>query len=390
MKIIKKEKFEMTKKTVAEEIKEEVDAGYNAPSNVNEIEVINTYELEEKAREVVPKGGFDYMSGASGDKFTLKQNTKAWDKKGILPRVLADVEFPETSTSIFGQDLKVPFIMSPIAAHGLAHQSKEAGTAKGIAEFGGTIMSISAYSGASFSEIEEGLKDNNRWFQIYMSKDDEMNKNIIDEAKADGATAIILTADATLSGNRDKDDHNKFVYPFGMPIVSRYLKGGAKNMSLNNIYAQSKQKISVNDVHFLKEYSGLPVFVKGIQTPEDAMAAIGAGAAGIWVSNHGGRQLDGAPGSFEALEAISKAVQGRVPIVFDSGIRRGEHIFKAIASGADIVGVGRPVLYGLALGGWKGVQSVFEYFEEDLKRVMQLAGTQTIEDIKHARLFDIK
>ncbi|MCT8310282.1 alpha-hydroxy-acid oxidizing protein [Tetragenococcus halophilus] len=381
----------MTKKDITEENKEDVNnGGYDAPSNVNEVEVINTYELEEKAKEVVPKGGFDYMSGASGDEFTLQQNTKVWDKKGILPRVLADVEFPETSTSIFGQELKVPFVMSPIAAHGLAHQTKEAGTARGIAEFGGSIMSISAYSGASFSEIEEGLKDNKRWFQIYMSKDDEMNKNIIDEAKADGASAIILTADATLGGNRDRDDRNKFVYPFGMPIVSRYLKGDAKNMSLNNIYAQSKQKISTDDVHFLKEYSGLPVFVKGIQTPEDAMSALGAGADGIWVSNHGGRQLDGAPGSFEALESISKAVQGRAPIVFDSGIRRGEHMFKALAAGADIVGIGRPVLYGLALGGWKGVQSVFEYFENDLRRVMQLAGTQTIEDIKKARLFDIK
>ncbi|MEL5941110.1 alpha-hydroxy-acid oxidizing protein, partial [Tetragenococcus halophilus] len=188
----------MTKKDITEENKEDVNnGGYDAPSNVNEVEVINTYELEEKAKEMVPKGGFDYMSGASGDEFTLQQNTKVWDKKGILPRVLADVEFPETSTSIFGQELKVPFVMSPIAAHGLAHQTKEAGTARGIAEFGGSIMSISAYSGASFSEIEEGLKDNKRWFQIYMSKDDEMNKNIIDEAKADGASAIILTADAT-------------------------------------------------------------------------------------------------------------------------------------------------------------------------------------------------
>jgi len=154
---------------------------------------------------------------------------------------------------------------------------------------------------------------------------------------------------------------NKFVYPFGMPIVSRYLTGSGKNMSLNNIYAQSKQKINPADVKFLAEYLGLPIFVKGIQTSEDALLAIGAGAAGIWVSNHGGRQLDEAPGSFDTLAEISKAVA-----------------------------VGRSVLYGLALGGWKGVKSVLEYFETDLKRVMQLAGTQTIEDVKKAYLFDIK
>ncbi|WP_411852818.1 lactate oxidase [Vagococcus salmoninarum] len=363
---------------------------YDAPTIEQELEVISTYRLEEEARAVVPKGGFDYMSGASGDEFTLRQNDEAWLNKGILPRVLANVENPDTATSVLGIDLKVPFIMAPIAAHGLAHATKEAGTAKGISEFGGTIMSISAYSGATFEEIDKGLNGNPRWFQIYMSKDEEMNKNILDEAKADGATAIILTADATLSGNRERDMLNKFVYPFGMPIVSRYLTGSGKNMSLNNIYAQSKQKIEAADVKFLAEYSGLPILVKGIQTPEDANIAIGAGAAGVWVSNHGGRQLDQAPGSFDTLAEISEAVAGRVPIIFDSGVRRGEHIFKALASGADIVAVCRPVLFGLALGGWKGVKSVLEYFEKDLKRVMQLAGTQTIKDVKKARLFDMK
>lgn len=316
---------------------------YDAPTAIQDIEVVNTYELEERAREIVPHGGFNYMAGGSGDEYTLRQNVKAWETKRILPRVLSDVEFPDTSTKIFEHEIKVPFIMAPIAAHGLAHETKEAGTAKGISEFG-TIMSISAYSGAKFEEIEEGLNGAPRWFQIYMSKDDEFNKNIIDEAKADGATAIILTADSTLSGNRERDIRNKFVYPFGMPIVSRYLTGSGKDMSLNNIYSQSKQKISAKDVQFLKEYSGLPIFVKGIQSAEDALLAVGAGADGVWVSNHGGRQLDGAPGSFEMLEEISEALAGRVPIVFDSGIRRGEHIFKALASGADIVALGRPCI----------------------------------------------
>lgn len=362
---------------------------YNAPTEVKELDIINTIELEDFAKEIVPAGGFDYMAGGSGDEFTLRRNVSSFNKKGILPRVARNIEFPETNTKIFDHDLKVPFIMAPIAAHGLAHETKEAGTAKGISEFGGTIMSISAYSGATFEEIDEGLAGNPRWFQIYMSKNDDLNKNILDEAKADGASAIILTADSTLSGNRDRDSRNKFVYPFGMPIVSRYLTGSGANMSLNNIYSQSKQKINLEDIKFIKDYSGLPVFLKGIQTPEDAIAAIAAGVDGVWVSNHGGRQLDGAPGSFEVLEEIAEAVAGQVPIVFDSGIRRGEHIFKALASGADIVALGRPVLFGLALGGWKGVKSVFEYFEKDLQRVMQLTGCQTINDIKNARMKDL-
>ncbi len=366
-----------------------VENKYNAPTEVRDIDIVNTLELEQLAKEIVPHGGYDYISGGSGDEYTLKQNIKSFNHKGILPRVLADVEHPDTATSILGHDIKAPFIMAPIAAHGLAHETKEAGTARGVAEFG-TIMSISAYSGAKFEEIEKGLNGSPRWFQLYMSKDDELNKKIVDEAKQDGATAIILTADSTLSGNREKDMRNKFVYPFGMPIVSRYLTGSGANMSLNNIYAQSKQKISPRDVTFLADYSGLPIIVKGIQAPEDALLAMGAGASGVWVSNHGGRQLDGSPGSFDTLEAISKAVAGRVPIIFDSGIRRGEHIFKALASGADVVAIGRPALYGLALGGWKGVKNVFDYFHTDLKRVMQLAGTQTVEDIKNTTLVDNK
>lgn len=366
------------------------ELNYAAPTQVRELDIVNTIELEELAKPLLPKGGFDYMAGGSGDEFTLRRNVESFNFKGILPGVAHDVEFPDTSTSIFNIDLKVPFIMSPIACHGLAHASKEAGTAKGIHEFGGTLMSISAYSGATFEEINAGLQDTPRWFQIYMSKDNEFNKNILDEAKADGATAIILTADATISGNRDRDVKNKFVYPFGLPIVQRYLTGTGANMSLNNIYAQSKQKICMDDIRFIKEYSGLPVFLKGVQSPEDAIAAIQAGADGIWVSTHGGRQLDGAPGSFEMLPYIAQAVDHRVPIVFDSGVRRGEHIFKALASGADLVGLGRPILFGLALGGFKGVQSVLEYFEQDLKRVMQLTGCQTIEDVKHAHLVDLK
>ena len=363
---------------------------YGTPDHVKKLEIFNTIELEDLAKEVIPHGGFDYLAGGSGDEFTLRRNVESFNFKGIVPRVAANVEFPETNTKIFEHELKVPYIMAPIAAHGLAHQSKEAGTARGIREFGGSLMSISAYSGATFEEIDEGLQDTPRWFQIYMSKDDQLNKSILDEAKADGATAIILTADATVGGNRHRDEKNHFVYPFSMPIVARYLTGTGKDMSLNNIYGQSKQKITMDDIRFIKEYSGLPVFLKGVQAPEDAEAAIQAGVDGIWVSTHGGRQLDGAPGSFEMLPAIAKVVDKRVPIVFDSGIRRGEHIFKALASGADIVAIGRPVLFGLALGGWQGVQSVFEYFERDLKRVMQLAGTQTIEDIKNTQLIDLR
>nr|7F20_A Chain A, L-lactate oxidase [Aerococcus viridans]7F20_B Chain B, L-lactate oxidase [Aerococcus viridans]7F21_A Chain A, L-lactate oxidase [Aerococcus viridans]7F21_B Chain B, L-lactate oxidase [Aerococcus viridans] len=360
---------------------------YNAPSEIKYIDVVNTYDLEEEASKVVPHGGFNYIAGASGDEWTKRANDRAWKHKLLYPRLAQDVEAPDTSTEILGHKIKAPFIMAPIAAHGLAHTTKEAGTARAVSEFG-TIMSISAYSGATFEEISEGLNGGPRWFQIYMAKDDQQNRDILDEAKSDGATAIILTADSTVSGNRDRDVKNKFVYPFGMPIVQRYLRGTAEGMSLNNIYGASKQKISPRDIEEIAAHSGLPVFVKGIQHPEDADMAIKRGASGIWVSNHGARQLYEAPGSFDTLPAIAERVNKRVPIVFDSGVRRGEHVAKALASGADVVALGRPVLFGLALGGWQGAYSVLDYFQKDLTRVMQLTGSQNVEDLKGLDLFD--
>ena len=171
-------------------------------------------------------------------------------------------------------------------------------------------------------------------------------------------------------------------------MYKRQQYGSGQGRSIEQIYADAMQQIGPAEVERIAAYTRLPVIVKGIQAPEDALRAIDAGAAGVQVSNHGGRQLDGGPGSFEALPAVARAVNGRVPVIFDSGIRRGQHIFKALASGADVVAIGRPAIYGLALGGWMGVRSVFEFFRHELEMVMQLAGTPDIEAVKKTRLFD--
>ena len=152
------------------------------------------------------------------------------------------------------------------------------------------------------------------------------------------------------------------------------------------VYKSAKQRLSPRDVEFIAVYSGLPVYVKGPQCREDVERSLAAGASGIWVTNHGGRQIDGGPAAFDSLQEVAEAVAKRVPIVFDSGVRRGQHVFKALASGADLVAIGRPVIYGLALGGSVGVRQVFEHLNAELKTVMQLSGTQTIEDVKHFKL----
>lgn len=349
---------------------------------------VNTYDLEPRAEKVIPKGAFGYIASGAGDEFTLRENDRAFNHKLIIPHVLENVENPDPSTVVDGHKITAPIILAPVAAHKLANDSGEIGSAKGVHNFN-TIYTTSSYSSVDLPEITDALQGTPEWFQFYFSKDNEINKHIIDRVKALGIKKIILTADATVGGNREVDIRNQFVFPVNMPIVQEYLPQGV-GKSMNYVYGSAKQKLSAKDIEFIVNYSGLPVYVKGVQSAEDVNRAIDAGAAGIWVSNHGGRQLDGGPAAFDSLQYVAQAVNHRVPIVFDSGIRRGQHVFKALASGADLVAVGRPAIYGLALGGSKGVEQVFDKLTEELKMVMQLAGTQTVDDIKHYQLRDNK
>lgn len=358
-------------------------ASYTTSTAEKPLRITDIYELEKVAEKLIPAGGWGYIHGGAGDEWTMRQNTKAFNHKVIIPRVLADMEKPELETSVFGTGLRMPVIMAPVAAQGLANEEAEEGTAKGVAA-AGTIMAISSYAGKSIEEIAKAGGGAPQWFQLYLSKDDGFNRYVLDQAKENGMKAIILTADATVGGNREADIRNHFTFPLPMANLAKY--GQGKGQSIADIYAQALQKIAPADIEKVAAYTGLPVIVKGVQSPADAMLAIGAGAAGIYVSNHGGRQLDGGPASFDVLQPVAEAVDKRVPVIFDSGIRRGQHIFKALADGADIVAIGRPAIYGLAVGGWEGVESVFDYFYRELEMVMQLAGTKTVEDIKHTYL----
>ena len=357
---------------------------YQASTAEGAIDFINMYDLEEAAKEVIPKGGYGYISSGAGDIFTYRENEKAFNHKLIIPHVLRDVELPDTTTKFAGEQLSAPIIMAPVAAHGLANVAAERASAKGVARFG-TIYTASSYASCTLEEIREaGGANTPQWFQFYMSKDNGINRDILDMAKRNGAEAIVLTADATVGGNRETDRRNNFTFPLAMPIVQAYQSGIGQTMDA--VYGSSKQKLSPKDVEFIASYSDLPVYVKGVQSEEDVERALGSGASGLWVSNHGGRQLDGGPASFDSLEYVAEAAAGRAPIVFDSGVRRGQHVFKALASGADLVAIGRPAIYGLALGGATGVQQVFDFFKKELEMVMQFAGAQTVNDIKKITL----
>lgn len=362
--------------------------GYEQNENEQALDILNLPQLEADAKKIIPTGGFGYISGGSEDEWTLRANRTAFQHRQIVPKALSNIENPQTDTTVFGLNLKTPIMMAPAAAQGLAHAKGEVDTAKGVAKVGG-LMAQSTYSSTSIADTAAAGEGAPQFFQLYMSKDWEFNKSLLDEAKKAGVKAIILTVDATVDGYREADIINNFQFPIPMANLTKFSEGDGKGKGIGEIYAAAAQKIGPADLQQIIDYTDLPVIVKGVESAEDALYAIGAGAAGIYVSNHGGRQLNGGPASFDVLESVAKAVNHQVPVIFDSGVRHGSDVFKAIALGADLVAIGRPAIYGLALGGAEGVASVFTHLNDELKIIMQLAGTKTIDDIKQAELLNL-
>ncbi|PUT22228.1 lactate oxidase [Salmonella enterica subsp. enterica serovar Dublin] len=348
---------------------------YKASTDEKAIKMTNVASLEARVQARMEKGAFGYIRGGAEDENNLRSNTVSFDKKYIMPRVLQGIELKEIdlSTQLLGIPLKTPIIQAPMAAQGLAHASGELATAKGMAQVG-SIFSLSTYGNKTIEEVANVSGKNPFFFQLYMSKNNQFNEFILAQAVKHGAKAIILTVDSPVGGYREEDIKNNFQFPLGFANLEMFARKNddgsktGKGAGISEIYAQAKQAF----------------------TPEDAEIAIQAGAAGIWVSNHGGRQLDSGPSSFDMLPAIAKVVNKRVPVIFDSGVRRGSHIFKALASGADIVAVGRPVLYGLNLGGAQGVASVIEQLNKELTINMMLGGARNIEQVKTTRLLTEK
>ncbi|HFK8541518.1 TPA: lactate oxidase [Proteus mirabilis] len=369
-------------------------AEYKASTAEHPIKIVNLDTLENQVKENMDKGAFGYIRGGAEDENNLRSNTSAFNKKYIMPRALQGIEFSDLNlkTEFLGIKLDTPIIQAPMAAQGLAHQQGEVATAKGMAK-AGSIFSLSTYGNKTIKEVAQAQPGYPFFFQLYMSKNDAFNQYILSQAKQYGAKGIILTVDSPVGGYREDDIKNSFQFPLGFANLEAFAKISddksktGKGSGISEIYAQAKQAFTPADIQYVKKMSGLPVIVKGIGSPEDADTAIKAGADAIWVSNHGGRQLDSAPATIDMLPAIAKVVNKRVPIVFDSGVRRGSHVFKALASGADVVAVGRPILYGLNLGGAEGVNSVIQQLNKELKINMMLGGARNVKEIQATQLY---
>lgn len=234
----------------------------------------------------------------------MRENTKAFDHVQIVPRALTNMDNPSTETEVYGVKLSMPSIMAPAAAQGLAHTRGEMATAEGMAQ-AGTIMSQSTYGSTTIAQTAQAGQGAPQFFQLYMSKDWSFNQVLLDEAMTAGVKAIILTVDSTVGGYRKADLINHFQFPLPMANLEKLAQGAGKGQGISEIYAAA-QKIGPDDVKKIADYTHLPVIVKGIEDPEDAELAIQAGAQGVWVSNHGGRQLNGGPAAFDVLAQVAQ------------------------------------------------------------------------------------
>jgi L-lactate oxidase len=345
--------------------------GYAAPTEIKVIEFINLRELEAAARQVIPPGGFGYISSAAGDEWTKRENEAAYKGLTIAPRYLSGYSDADRSITLLGAKISMPIVLSPMGAHGMAHATAEAGSAKGTAA-AGTLYIAATPSNLSLEQIAQA-SPGPKWFQLYMPADRGAATELLGRAKAANYRAIVFTIDTVVASNRETDRRNHF----RSPLPAGNFAGQ------DTAYGRMgfKSDLSWDDVEFIQKTTGLPVLLKGVMTPELAAAAVDHGCAGVQVSNHGGRQLDDVSATITVLPRIVEVVRGRGVILIDGGVRRGQDVFKALALGANAIALGRPLMYGLALGGWMGVRAVFQHLDAELEMTMRLAGARTVAEI---------
>ncbi|MBK8549901.1 MAG: alpha-hydroxy-acid oxidizing protein [Ignavibacteria bacterium] len=347
--------------------------------------LININDFESAAREKLTQMAYDYYSSGAHDEITLRDNCDAYKRIFLKYRVLVDVSKRDLSTEVLGHKISMPVMIAPTAFHKMAHTDGEVAVAK-AASAADTIMILSTLSN---SDVEDVVKatSNPVWFQLYVYKDREVTKDLIRRAENAGCKAIVLTVDAPVLGTRERDVRNKFNLPKGITVknLTPARKENLPEIEDSGLSAYVQKfldpSLSWKDIEWLKSITALPVLVKGIACKEDALLSVQHGVNGIVVSNHGGRQLDTCRATIDVLPEIADAVQGKIEILIDGGIRRGTDVLKAVALGAKAVLVGRPVIWGLAVDGENGVSSVLEILRRELDLAMALSGCNSVEKI---------
>jgi 4-hydroxymandelate oxidase len=337
--------------------------------NVRVTEPVCVADFERLAEERVPENVWCYFAGGAGDEVTLRANVAAFGRWRFRPRMLTDVADVSTEVELLGARVSMPILAAPTAMHKLLDPDGETATARACAR-AGTLMCVSTITSCRHAEIRDAAPGAPRWQQVYILADRGRTEAHLDEAADCGYSALVLTVDTPYWGRRERDLRLGFRIPDDLPVPYASSPDRASGIA----FVPVSPSVSWRDVEWLAGRAGLPVLVKGVLTGEDARLAVEHGAAGVIVSNHGGRQLDGVAASLDALPEVAEAVGGRVPVLMDGGIRRGTDALKALALGARAVLVGRPLLYGLAAGGEDGVRRVLELLGDELERGLALLG----------------
>jgi isopentenyl diphosphate isomerase/L-lactate dehydrogenase-like FMN-dependent dehydrogenase len=348
-------------------------------------EPITAEDYEQWALENLDRGTYDFVAGGAGEEVTLRENREGFERLRLVPRVLRDVSAVSGATEVFGASLAAPLFVSPIGMQRLVHDEAELGTARAVRALGIGMMVATASTCTLEDVAAEG--GDALWFQLYWRRDRHITQDLVQRAAAAGYKAVVLTVDTPVIGRRLRDARNRYQRPPSIQYANfaRYenpeIKDTAGGAPTYYVADQMDRTLTWTDIEWLHDMSGLPVVVKGVLSGDDARLAVAAGAQGVMVSNHGGRQLDHVPGTIDVLEEVVDAVAGNAVVVLDGGVRRATDVLLALAVGADVVAMGRPVLWALAHGGGASVEAFLRAVVEDLVRSMTLAGVPTVNDI---------
>lgn len=337
--------------------------------------------LESAARGTLPLMAYDYFAGGSDDEETLRDNIAAWRRIRLRPRVLRDVTVIDTATTVLGTPVAMPILVAPVGYQRMAHEGGEIDAAKGTAA-AGSVYIASTVATTRLEDIAEAAGP--RWMQVYVQKERASTEAMVRRAADAGYSALVLTVDLPVVGRRRRDERNSFTLSPGLTVANFGLDMPSV-AGQSGLAAQVGRDMDPNltpaDIRWLQDVSGLPVLVKGILRGDDARLAVNAGADGVVVSNHGGRQLDTAIAGADALPDVVAAIGSDAEIYVDGGIRSGSDVLKALALGARAVLVGRPMIWGLATGGAEGVRAVLTELQAELGNAMALCGARSVEEL---------
>ncbi len=390
----------MSKESISAGMQHQLQIYFAGTQNIKPQLPVSFEALEQRAREIMKPEAFAYIAGGAGSEITMHNNRVAFNHWQIIPRMMGDVSNRDIGIELFGQNLPTPLLLAPIGVLSLAHPKAEIAVALAAKSLRVPLV-VSTVSSRTIEEIATASDGNPHWFQLYWGRNDDFTRSVIGRAETAGYSAIVVTLDTRLFAWRERDIQNAY-----LPFL--YNEGLANYLSdpvfLAEIGDPSKDKIKMmmhfadcfsnssstwKDLSVIRNCTKLPLIVKGIQHSDDAKKAIDHGADGIIVSNHGGRQLDGAIGAVDTLGGIADAVGNETTILFDSGIRRGADVFKAMALGAKAVLIGRPYAYGLAIAGEHGVKEVIANLLADVDLTMGLAGCSSWREVTRERLAKI-